>query len=351
LLSKKDLSSSNDPSNYRCNLFSQKGDELMKVALASVALFSIGYALGTPSGALGQPTLPTQGHVSYSMYGGNANTGHGINMSNSDTDEDGTVAEASLGPITGSYDNNEGTVGAAAGSSLADDWRMNAATSAEAVADVGASFNCVASGSTTLQDSLTFYSSPTADNPSGLIHVSGYLNLVGTVHAGAFGSLNVDAIAITSVSVIGTGMTTATGSINDVYQTVPTGSGSVPTLMHNESSFPAPTSIPYSWTVIGDVPFPISVELNVASEVHVVNQSYANPTIGTASADALFSHTLTWGGITSVTNGVTDEPITGWTVTSTSGFDYTRTVPEPSSLVLLAGCMALLAFAGLRPGH
>jgi hypothetical protein len=322
----------------------------MKVPHVSVALFSVGCALIAPVGALGLPTLPTEGHVSYSMSGGNANTGHFINMSNSDADEDETVAEASLGPITGSYDNNQGTVEAAAGTSLVDEWRMNAVTSAEAFANVGASFNSVASGSTTLQDSLTFYSSPTADNPSGLIHVSGYLNLVGTVNAGAFGSLNVDATAMSSVSVNGTGMTTATGSIGEFYQTVPTGSGSVPTLMHSETSFPAPTSIPYSWTVIADVPFPISVELNVASEVHVVNQSYANPTIGTASADALFSHTLSWGGITSVTNGVTGEPITGWTVTSASGFDYTRTVPEPSSLVLLAGCTALLAFAGRRRG-
>jgi hypothetical protein len=45
-----------------------------------------------------------------------------------------------------------------------------------------------------------------------------------------------------------------------------------------------------------------------------------------------------WGGITSVVNARTGEPITNWTVASRSGFDYSRMfppVPEPSSLVLL----------------
>jgi hypothetical protein len=54
-----------------------------------------------------------------------------------------------------------------------------------------------------------------------------------------------------------------------------------------------------------------------------------------ANMEADFRHTLAWGGITSVTNASTGEPITDWTVTSDSGFDYSRGVPEPTSTVLL----------------
>ena len=52
------------------------------------------------------------------------------------------------------------------------------------------------------------------------------------------------------------------------------------------------------------------------------------------SAD--FSNTLAWGGITSVTDVATGQPLTDWTVTSASGFDYSQAyVPEPCGLALL----------------
>jgi hypothetical protein len=37
-----------------------------------------------------------------------------------------------------------------------------------------------------------------------------------------------------------------------------------------------------------------------------------------------FSQTLAWGGISSVTDADTGQPITGWTITSQSGFDYSQ---------------------------
>jgi hypothetical protein len=57
-----------------------------------------------------------------------------------------------------------------------------------------------------------------------------------------------------------------------------------------------------------------------------------------------FGHTLAWGGIDSVNDAATGEPITDISFTSASGFDYTRPVPEPSSLALLSlGGLVLFA--------
>ncbi len=57
-----------------------------------------------------------------------------------------------------------------------------------------------------------------------------------------------------------------------------------------------------------------------------------------------FSDTVTWGGITSVTNAVTGEPILDWKVVSQSGFDYSKPypVPEPDTFVLLSFAAAVL---------
>jgi hypothetical protein len=69
---------------------------------------------------------------------------------------------------------------------------------------------------------------------------------------------------------------------------------------------------------------------------------------GKAEASVFFGHTFSWGGVTSVTDAVTGQPITDWTLTSDSGFDYANPappVPEPSSatLFVIGGVMASAA--------
>ena len=62
----------------------------------------------------------------------------------------------------------------------------------------------------------------------------------------------------------------------------------------------------------------------------------------TVGAAADFAHSANWGGITSLTdaNGV---PLTGVSVISPSGVDYTRPIPEPGAgLLVLAGCAVIL---------
>lgn len=60
---------------------------------------------------------------------------------------------------------------------------------------------------------------------------------------------------------------------------------------------------------------------------------------------ANYGQTLTWGGITRVTNATTGEVVDDWTISSASGFDYSRPfqeVPEPAALPLLV--LAALGF-------
>jgi hypothetical protein len=56
-----------------------------------------------------------------------------------------------------------------------------------------------------------------------------------------------------------------------------------------------------------------------------------------AHIDGQFIGSIHWGGIESVTNAATGEVLTGWTITSESGFDYSQPfpVPEPTSLLLV----------------
>jgi hypothetical protein len=65
------------------------------------------------------------------------------------------------------------------------------------------------------------------------------------------------------------------------------------------------------------------------------------------------SHTLEWGGITSVTHADTDEEIENWTLTSESGFDYSKPyVPEPEAGAAAAAALGCLyAILWLRSGR
>jgi hypothetical protein len=82
----------------------------------------------------------------------------------------------------------------------------------------------------------------------------------------------------------------------------------------------------------------IGYTLSVFASASLQDWDLDNKKPGAANASANFMHTLTYEGITSITDAVTGEPIQNWSVTSASGFDYTHPFaePEPASIVLAA---------------
>lgn len=113
---------------------------------------------------------------------------------------------------------------------------------------------------------------------------------------------------------------------------------------------PLTSSATITKTFISDIP----VEVDFTDEIEVNayalkfdSESHGCPCApGHAQASASFADTISWGGIISVIDDATGQPVTDYTVTSASGFDYSKpfveAVPEPASSSLFsAGLLGL----------
>ena len=105
----------------------------------------------------------------------------------------------------------------------------------------------------------------------------------------------------------------------------------------------APKSIPLTLHAFNGGDGTIAVEMDIEGNIQDGYGTYPTILGGTDGAESSiykvdFAHTLLWGGIESVTDDATGEAVDGWTVTSASGFDYSKPAqePEPASWVLLA---------------
>jgi hypothetical protein len=122
-----------------------------------------------------------------------------------------------------------------------------------------------------------------------------------------------------------------------------------PTIDHIQQDPPA--SIPISFRITAGVPLHVSWTFDVGSGAQVENNDLT-PGSGVAASYMDFTHTANWGGITSVIDADTGEPVTDWTMDSASGFDYLHPFlePEPSSIVLTAiGAVAIAGVVRLKP--
>ena len=111
-----------------------------------------------------------------------------------------------------------------------------------------------------------------------------------------------------------------------------------------------PKTVPISIVVQAGQPFALNYTLNVRGTITLAanlpavttSRDFRSLSEGTFKAD--FSHTVSWAGISSVTDANTGEILDNWSITSLSGFDYAAPapVPLPASGLLLGASLLLL---------
>jgi hypothetical protein len=105
----------------------------------------------------------------------------------------------------------------------------------------------------------------------------------------------------------------------------------------NELNILPPDVIPVRF--LYEIGKPFSIDFTLSLHTYgTASSGYADTSTVLMSTDADFTHTVSWGGISEITDHATGEVIDNWTITSESGFDYSRPfpVPEPSTFVLAA---------------
>jgi hypothetical protein len=161
------------------------------------------------------------------------------------------------------------------------------------------------------------------------------------------GNVEYSAFAKVSLAVSGTGVPNAFGG-GEVHGLM--GYNTFPPNTPNISN-PPPGVVPVSYTFTWGSRFGIQYNLNLQAEASA-SFGFRDGWYGDvgkrleSSAAGLYGQSLTWGGISSLVDA-DGNPVTGYTVSSASGFDYAQAavVPEPPSTALgggiLAGCLAL----------
>jgi len=120
---------------------------------------------------------------------------------------------------------------------------------------------------------------------------------------------------------------------------------------------PLVTSVPFPSQIFITFLIPnngagLGVDFEADAEVSARVDNEDNANAGIAIATASFGHTFTWGGITSVVDAATGQPITDWTLTDASGVNWAdaapgghSAAPEPSTNSLAAlGALALFVY-------
>lgn len=189
------------------------------------------------------------------------------------------------------------------------------------------------------KDELTFnFPTPLSDPAK----VSGYLNLTGDmIVAELENGPSIGAQSSVGVTIFGTGITTSSRGLNTIG------------LSGGGFSDEVSNLVLFSFDVSAGQAKPITISMSLTGGVQVAgaNFSVQQGAFAAAEFDGQFMRSLDWGGVTSVVNARTGQPLANWTVTSRSGFDYSQVfppVPEPSSLVLL---VSAIPTSGARRGR
>jgi hypothetical protein len=145
-----------------------------------------------------------------------------------------------------------------------------------------------------------------------------------------------------NLTVAGTGISLVNDAAENVFNIDPAG---------NMTRVVVPTPSMIFVTIKGFWGAPMDVDydltLNAGASATTTDILLNGSAAAIGSGD--FSHTMSWGGISTITDS-SGNPITGWSVTSASGYDWSQPspVPEPSTLALCFLGALILAAAKLR---
>lgn len=110
----------------------------------------------------------------------------------------------------------------------------------------------------------------------------------------------------------------------------------------------------YLGTFYFDIPFIFDQPFQLFASLSAQTQASAGVANAMASADSVFDHTATWGGISDV-HRADGTLLSGYTLSSQSGFNWlnafgpvTAPVPEPETYAMLLAGLGLLGFAARR---
>jgi hypothetical protein len=197
-----------------------------------------------------------------------------------------------------------------------------------------------ARGTAALSDTLTVNDG----SPGSQVVMHAQLKLEGNESPNVFGEFpqgmpnddRIDGRAAISVDIFGAYIAVSqgpnphqlTGSAGSAIEQSYTGGSSVV-----NAGGPPPSIIFLDETFVAGVPQTLAYTLSVDANGSMQNYDDINKQTGAVFDEGDYADTLAWDGINSVTD-TAGNPITGWTVTSASGFDYTQAVPEPSTAVL-----------------
>jgi hypothetical protein len=217
-----------------------------------------------------------------------------------------------------------------------------------------------ASAEATWTDTAIFQSTGEPDGASVTINAS--LNFHGSVNGGgsAFPDLqiSVDPQSPDNPNHVGSDFARGFGGASALISGNGIFGGAVSSFSSGSSdgsrsdSLPIPKSIPVTLQAIVGGSISVRYDLQVGAAGGGMSGSLVGDEFsGVGTADV--GETVGWGGISSVIDNATGQPITNWTIKSDSGFDYSKPfveTPEPASLILLS-MGGVLLFAKAMDGH
>lgn len=189
--------------------------------------------------------------------------------------------------------------------------------------------------SATMEETWTFLTPGSV----GSLRVEGHFNLTGTQKiSSAISGLGMRTLAVSQIKATSNMFSTVTRELRSDAPNTP-------------DNIAARDFIPFVLTASPNGALSVNVTLEAFGSATVNGGSFGVPGVGFGSAtfDTAFDHTLSWGGITKVTDVATGAAILDWTVVSASGFDYTQSFPLPEPVPVppaLVNMLAGLALTG-----